>query len=725
MRLPTRNTALRYAAVVLLFSLAFAAIFPEITLHPGSRLAGSFADGSGSIRDYALESVQHRTPFTITHDGFNGAPEGTLRTPATTLAAAGLQTAFVWELRGVFGLVGAWNLFMFIGLVGTALAMFILLESLGCSFVPALFGSFVFGFGPYTLEHAYAGHLGLIQNWVFVLVVAAMIHLRKARSFGSGAIAGATIALAFYNSAYLGLFASVIALAFVVPELWRLRSRPDRIRSLALLSSIYYSALLFLTPVLFLYYQERAGVETGSGHGYADIFSLSARPTSYFLPSPRNPLFHWVSGIHPTDLMEQTLFYGFTTWFLAVAAVVLVRRRSTWFRSSDARWWTTISMIVLGVIGFVLSLPPAYRPHGIPIFMPSVILTAVTTYWRAYARFGVLVGLALATLSALALTTLSRRPGRAWRLLPVAALALVVVEFLPGNVGALDTNKRPTWVSWLASHPHGIVANYPIANNFNHVTMGLEDYWYQKFDHDPAFEILGARYYLFRTPAPSARLLAEQIRSPLTLRILAAEKVRYVVIHDDVYRAMGNRPPVPNPQLKLLARLGSIRIYAVPKLGGNVRTILRANQLLIAERQELTPPKITIVSGFGHLEPHDGSIGRRLAGEGKLDVKETSPKTVPPVKELRLTGIAANDGPPLLLRVEDSHGKVLARQAIQRGLVRLQTGPIDVPGGTKFRLTLVPALPTDPIRGTSSATSGLYVSHLKLVPLPDFVRDLG
>ena len=84
--------------------------------------------------------------------------------------------------------------------------------------MPSLFGGYVFAFGPYALEHTYAGHLGLVQNWVLVLVVAAMIRVRRIRSLGSGAVAGAAVAIAFYSSAYQGLFAAVIALAFVRPR---------------------------------------------------------------------------------------------------------------------------------------------------------------------------------------------------------------------------------------------------------------------------------------------------------------------------------------------------------------------------------------------------------------------------------------------------------------------------------------------------------------------------
>ena len=100
--------------------------------------------------------------------------------------------------------------------------------------------------------------------------------------------------------------------------------------------------------------------------------------------------------------------------------------------------------------------------------------------------------------------------------------------------------------------------------------------------------------------------------------------MRYVVIHNDVYRTMGRRPPVPNSGLTFPARFGSVRIYSVPKLGGNIRTILRANQLLIAKRQELQSPKITVCEGLRLAPSHKGSVARQLAARGELNVKQAT-----------------------------------------------------------------------------------------------------
>jgi hypothetical protein len=153
---PSRG--LRYGVAVVLFTVVFAVWFHAVVVHPASRVPCCAGDGTVALREMWVERAQHDNPLTFTRDPFNGAPEGLSRSPATTIAASALQTAFVWGLKGVVGDVGAWNLFLALGLVGSALAMFVLLQRLGCTVVASLFGGFVFGFGPYALERAYAGH---------------------------------------------------------------------------------------------------------------------------------------------------------------------------------------------------------------------------------------------------------------------------------------------------------------------------------------------------------------------------------------------------------------------------------------------------------------------------------------------------------------------------------------------------------------------------------------
>ena len=160
-----RAGLLRYAAAALVFVLATGLWLHGVVVHPGSRIPSGYSDATATLHDYWAASAQHRNPFDFKHDALNGAPQGFERTPAALAANAALQTAFVWSLRGPLGLVGAWNTFIFLGLFGTGMAMFALLDRLRCTFVAAIFAGLVFAFGPYSVERVEAGHLKLLQNW--------------------------------------------------------------------------------------------------------------------------------------------------------------------------------------------------------------------------------------------------------------------------------------------------------------------------------------------------------------------------------------------------------------------------------------------------------------------------------------------------------------------------------------------------------------------------------
>jgi hypothetical protein len=584
---------IRYLAALVLFCAAAVAVFPGIAFHPDSRVSCCIGDGTGTIRDYWVTSLEHKNPLTFTHDAWNGAPEGLTTTPATLLANGGVQTGFVWTLRHPLGLVASWNAFMAVGLIGTSLAMFALLQWLGCTFVASLFGGYVFGFSPYALERVYAGHLGLMQNWVLLLAIFAVIRLRERRTYARAAALGAAIGLAFYVSAYQGLFASVAVLAFLAVDLVRIPGRRERIRTLALLTLAYVTGVVLLTPIFVLYSRDRSTVNAQTAHANSDLYTFAARVSDYLLPSPRNPLFHWLRSIHQPDLTEQTLFFGYAALILAVAAVVLLFRRDTWLRGSDRRWGAAISMAVLAPAAFLLSLPPSYHISGTPIPMASVLLAAFTSTWRDYARFGIVVGLALSVLAALAISALARRRGWAWQAIGPVALAVAVVELLPGNIGVFNTKTGPGWVMWLASHPHGIVATYPmdLHGGPESVLRGPQ-VWYQTVDKDPGFEIVGESYIQARSWNQAIRTLALDIGAPLTPRILSTEGVRYVVVDDDVYRSAGHSPPsLDRRWFTQLARLGDVRIFSVHAPHVDLSSVIESHRDQIVQLQAgLYPP---------------------------------------------------------------------------------------------------------------------------------------
>ncbi len=466
MSLLTRHPRLgAYLAALVVYGLAIVLAFHAVVFHPGSRIMAGFGDGTTTLRYIWAASVEHHNPLlNFTRDTLTGAPEGIAQAPAIALGNGGLEVAFVMALRGPLGLVGAWNAeLLLVGFLATALAMFAFLRRLGCSFLASLIGGYAFAFSPYALERAYVGHAAYVENWVFVLAAVALLRLRERRSLGSAVVVGGAIALACYVSTDQGVLAGLMTLVFLAVELARLRDRREQIRTGALGGLAYLVALAALTPLLVLYVQERVTVRQQTQFPLNEYYQFAGSLPAYFLPDPTNPLFHWLRGIHPPDLTNQTLFFGYLTLVLALCAVVLLAHGDRWLGANAARRWSVIFLTALAAVAFIVSLPPTYGIDQITIAMPSDLIRVSSFPMRIYSRFGVLAGFAVVTLAALALSTLAGRPGRRWRLLTPLAVVVIFLELLPGNVQAVATNVRPSWAVWLASQPRGIVASYPIA----------------------------------------------------------------------------------------------------------------------------------------------------------------------------------------------------------------------------------------------------------------------
>lgn len=720
MRLYERHpTAVRAIGALLLFTLVAVIWFPAVARHPGSRMACCVSDGTATIRDYWLIERNHENPITFKHDAFNGAPEGTDRAPAALIANAGLQTGFVWTLKGLLGLVGAWNAYMFLGLIGSAFAMYVLLQRLGCSLLASVFGGYVFGFWPFQMERAYAGHLNLLENWVFVLEVFAFIRLRERRSLRSAALVGLTIGLAFYNSAYEGLFASVLALVFFAVEYPRKPERSDRDRTIGLAATAYVVAGMTLLPIVALYAGERSSVQSSAGRMSSDLRAYAARPLSYLLPSPNNPFFHWDSSIRPVGLTEQAIYFGYTTLFLGIAAIVMLFRRNEWLRETPVRWWTAWSMAVLAPTAFVLSFAPAYKIGSVIIPTPSIVIAVASTFWRAYARFGVLVAFGFTVLAALTLTAAAKRGGRVGRFLPPLALVLMVFELLPGSIGSFAANDRPGWVTWLQAHPHGIVATYPeVPAGPASRTFAASAYYFQRFDHDPGFSIVAASLPQWLGRPEAIRFIASNLRNPLTAGILAAEHVRYVVTNDNAYRTDHHAPP-PLLARSLFTRryhLGDISIYELHAHPANIAAALQQHERTITRGEGVVVSTVHETTGFGALRTVGASTGRPLARRGVIAVKTD----LGIATQAELTGRVTNPGGARTLELRGSNGKLLGTDRISAGEGTFRMPPIPVSPRSSFRLMLV-VRSSPGSGGAGTPETSLLVSGLALRSLPAYV----
>ncbi len=700
--LVARHPALaRLGAATVTYVVVLVAYFHGIVLHPGTTIADTFGDGTASLRDYWAAAAQHRNPFDFMHDALNGAPEGMPRTPATEVANGGLQSLFLWALQGPLGLIGAWNTFLLAGLFGTALVMFSFLQRIGCSLGAALIGGFVFAFSPYAFERADAGHLGLLQNWIFPLLALLLLRLHERLSFSLAAGAGLAIALAFYLSAYQGLFAAFMALVFLLLELARPPAGRTWRATLAHGGLAAFVGLAALTPVLVLYADERSAVDASVNHASNQIVEYSATLSGYLLPSPHNTLF---GAIHnpSRNLTEDTLFFGYSTLLLALAGIVLLIRREGWIEASPTRRRAALFAGLLAPAAFLASLPPTYQLGPVTVPMPSDALEHLTTFWRDYSRFGLLVGFALAILAALALTTLGRRSQR-WRALTPLVAVLVVLELFQGNVPMLNATALPPWVRWLASHPRGIVATYP----WLYGSQLARDDWYQVYDRDPQFAAPNQP-----GRAGGVHLLARDLGSPIAASVLAGEGVRYVVLHEGPYHG-----PIPDPRhFDLLASFGTVKIYSVHAAKVNIDLALRANAPLLAELQSIGPPSVTYMGGFNGAEQYQGLTSRWMIQDGHVALDAAQPT------DIILHCLAFANHKTRLLELQDSSGRVLGRAEVRVDATLVDFGPLLIPTGTTT-LTLVAFPGAAPLGSPDPRfASVFFVGGLQPVAIPTYVE---
>jgi hypothetical protein len=371
-----------FAAVTLLW------LAPLVVHLNGSFLADP-ADGTGTVRDYWAASAQGTSIFGLRHDDLLGAPEGTPRVPALQWAN-GIQPTIVLGLQHVFGRIGGWNVFLLLGFVLSASITYAVLRRLGVAPLSSVFGGYAYGFAPFVFEKAYVGHAAFVHVWVFPLLALALLRLHESRSPRSALLAGIVVALAFYLHSYFGLIALLMVGVFFVLEAVVVRGLAEKLYTATLLWVCAATTGLLLAPVVLAIALSRSEIDRSLSQPTSDLQRFGARLPDYVFPSTHHPLFGDLVSAHwdPRSAGEPTLFYGLTTIALASAAVVLLARRRT--RPSER--FPILFAAVLAVVAFVFSLPRISHVGPVAFPGPSYVTGQAFTYFRDYARFGVLVG---------------------------------------------------------------------------------------------------------------------------------------------------------------------------------------------------------------------------------------------------------------------------------------------------------------------------------------------
>ena len=402
-------------AVALAATLVMAA---PVALAPGERLFGS--------SQTVARQDPNRDPFGVIEQLRTGRVPGPYLQPLTDLPGRALAR--------LFGPVAAYNVVVLATFPLAAAAAYLLARYVLASHLGAMVAGLAYAFLPFHVAHA-AHHPHVAQTqWIPLYFLALWRCLDRPDPRRALVLLAAAAAVALSNF-YGGLIAAVLspvallAHGFVSPH----RPAAGRGRRLALtgltLAAAAAAGLLLIERVA-------PAVLLGPGafaFPRSDLFLHSARWWSYLLPAVDHPLAGpWVrefwagSGLEEA-LLEQQVGVGFS--FLGLAAVPLW----LWLRG-DRRSLAVRSAPVLASVALaalLCSLSPERRIGSFTFVRPAALLYEVAPMFRAYARFGVVVGLMTALLAGAGASCLWRSATSAGRRAAALLVGLAVLEYAP------------------------------------------------------------------------------------------------------------------------------------------------------------------------------------------------------------------------------------------------------------------------------------------------------
>ena len=281
---------------------------------------------------------------------------------------------------------------------------------------------------------------------------------------------------------------------------------------------------------------------------FEDLFSQSAKPLSYLLPSAFHPIFGKVteqflgSPLYGESFTEHTLYLGWIPLGLAFVAVKKWQKRRKLQKQltagtvpvgdcpSDKENFYMGFFIFLAIVAWLFSQPPWWNIGPVKLHMPSFFMYKILPMYRAYCRFGIVVMLAVAVLAGFGLKFVLERCKTRKTKIALATLfcGLVLFEFWnwpPYKV--IDVSKAPAVYDWLKGQPDDLViAEYPLdADTPN------EMYKFYQTKHEK--KIINGTI-----PGTNANKIAQTIvklSEPETASRLKWMGVKYVLVHHQEY----------------------------------------------------------------------------------------------------------------------------------------------------------------------------------------------
>ncbi|RJP28958.1 MAG: hypothetical protein C4533_03965 [Candidatus Omnitrophota bacterium] len=458
--------------------------------------------------------------------------------------------AYPWGIHPYTGMVGyiffiinyvlsllttpvlTYNIQVLFNILATATATYYLALYLLKEVKPAFISGMIFGFSPYIFVRSWQ-HIGETYLWPIPLFILFILKLKDKPSLKIKAMFILTIILSTVNF-------DVIYYCMVILLCWSIYSFVTKRReALGYILRVYWltaTALLILIPQFMplikrMFFPEKSAPSAQNmfHRPFEDLFSQSARPLSYLLPSSVHPVFGKLtsqfigSSFYGISFTEHTLYLG---WFALLLAIYAFNKRNT---SPENKGYIKF-FVFLALFVWLFSQPPWWNIGHLKLYMPSFFMYKILPMFRAYCRFGSVLMLAVAVLAGFGSKLLFKKfkSRIAKWLIFLISIILILFDFWswpPYKI--MDVSAVPEVYTWIKALPEGsIIAEYPMD-----IIGPAEMYKLYQTKHEK--KIINATL-----PGTYAHKIIEKISRLSdfeTAGILSWLKVRYVIVHRNKY----------------------------------------------------------------------------------------------------------------------------------------------------------------------------------------------
>ena len=458
--------------------------------------------------------------------------------------------AFTKWLSVFVGYILSYNIQILFSFALSGVTMFYLAFAVTKDKISSLFSGVIYAFCPYHFARAWQ-HLSLAQIQWMPLYLLSLVKLKERPGYKNMFLSiGAIFLLASSELHYFYFAYIATGLFLVIYFIFCKKKSGDYLPFLKKTLVVIAAGIIFVIPAVANTVLKKAFLQKESIRPSAwsvvrpfdDLFAQSARPLSYFLPSTAHPVFGRFTesfigtSIYGESLTEHTLYLGWIPLILAFVAFISWKRRkklrvtSYELRVTDKEPFYIGFFAFLAIAAWLFSQPPWWEIGSIKIYMPSFFVYRLLPMFRASCRFGILVMLAIAVLSAFGLKfILEKFSDRRIRAIVICTFfSLLLFEFWNyPPLKVINVGRFPQVYYWLKEHPgYIIIAEYPL-------DAGSPNELYKFYQTLHEKKIINGS-----TPYSYANKVAKKIiklSSQNTAGILKRIGVKYALVHREGY----------------------------------------------------------------------------------------------------------------------------------------------------------------------------------------------